>query len=47
VRQLTFSDERWPIAGGFVIARGAKTEAHVALVTITQDGMTGRGEAVP
>ncbi len=47
MRQLTFSDERWPIAGGFVIARGAKTEAHVALVTITQDGVTGRGESVP
>jgi L-alanine-DL-glutamate epimerase-like enolase superfamily enzyme len=49
---LTLSDEHWPIAGSFVISRGAKTEAHVILARITQtlaDGRTvvGQGEAVP
>ncbi|MCF8482558.1 MAG: dipeptide epimerase [Rhodospirillum sp.] len=49
---LTVSDERWPIAGSFVISRGAKTEAHVIVARITQtlaDGrtVTGQGEAVP
>jgi L-alanine-DL-glutamate epimerase-like enolase superfamily enzyme len=44
---LDIQDERWPIAGAFVIARGAKTEAHVATVTLSQDGQIGRGESVP
>ena len=46
-RTLTLADERWPIAGAFRIARGAKTEAHVVVVTIEKDGHVGRGEAVP
>ncbi len=40
-------DERWPTAHVFTIARGAKTEAHVMVVEISQAGVTGRGEAVP
>lgn len=40
-------DERWPTAHVFTIARGAKTEAHVLVVEISQAGVTGRGEAVP
>jgi L-alanine-DL-glutamate epimerase-like enolase superfamily enzyme len=40
-------DERWPLAAAFVIARGAKTEAHVIVVEISEAGRTGRGEAVP
>lgn len=46
-RGLTVRDERWPLASAFVIARGSKTEAHVLVVEITQDGVVGRGEAVP
>jgi len=40
-------DERWPIAGAFTIARGAKTEAHVIVAQLQHDGHIGRGEAVP
>jgi L-alanine-DL-glutamate epimerase-like enolase superfamily enzyme len=39
--------ERWPIAGAFVIARGAKTEADVVVVEIADGPFRGRGEAVP
>lgn len=45
--QLTVREERWPIAGRFVIARGAKTEARVVVAELTHDGFSGRGEAVP
>jgi L-alanine-DL-glutamate epimerase-like enolase superfamily enzyme len=47
VRRLTVRDERWPLAAAFVIARGAKTEAHVVVVELEQDGAVGRGESVP
>jgi len=48
---LTFSVERWPIAGSFAISRGAKTEAVVVVVELS-DGpgkgdAKGRGECVP
>ena len=39
--------ETFPIAGRFVIARGAKTEARVVVVTITDGVVSGRGECVP
>jgi L-alanine-DL-glutamate epimerase-like enolase superfamily enzyme len=39
--------ERFPIAGRFVIARGAKTEARVVVVTVERGGYRGRGECVP
>ncbi len=39
--------EIWPLARPFRIARGAKSEAHVIVVEIAQDGATGRGECVP
>ena len=45
--KLTVRDERWPIAGRFVIARGAKTEAHVVVVELTHGEACGRGECVP
>ncbi len=44
---LTIEVETFPIAGRFVIARGAKTEAKVVVATLTQGGMAGRGECVP
>jgi L-alanine-DL-glutamate epimerase-like enolase superfamily enzyme len=47
LRRVEVCDERWPLAQAFVIARGAKTEAHVVVATIRQDGARGRGEAVP
>jgi len=46
-RSLSVAVERWPIAGAFVIARGPKTEAEVVTVEISEDGLRGRGEAVP
>jgi L-alanine-DL-glutamate epimerase-like enolase superfamily enzyme len=39
--------ERWPIAGTFVISRGAKTEAAVVVVELTDGHHRGRGECVP
>jgi L-alanine-DL-glutamate epimerase-like enolase superfamily enzyme len=45
--QLSVIDERWPIAGTFTISRGAKTEAHVVVVTLTDGRYRGRGECVP
>jgi L-alanine-DL-glutamate epimerase-like enolase superfamily enzyme len=46
-RQLSVNIERFPIAGKFTIARGAKTEAIVVAVTLTQQKAVGRGECVP
>ena len=46
-RALTADDERWPIAGEFAIARGAKNDAHVVIVTIAEAGARGRGECTP
>lgn len=45
--RLTARAESWPIAGRFVIARGAKTEARVVVVEIARDGAVGRGEGTP
>ncbi len=45
--RLTLRDERWPIAGAFVIARGAKTEAHVVVAELADGVHRGRGEATP
>jgi L-alanine-DL-glutamate epimerase-like enolase superfamily enzyme len=39
--------ERFPIAGSFVISRGARTEIVVVVAEIEADGFTGRGEGVP
>jgi L-Ala-D/L-Glu epimerase len=39
--------ETWPLAQPFVIARGAKVEAHVIVARVTDGEATGRGEAVP
>jgi L-alanine-DL-glutamate epimerase-like enolase superfamily enzyme len=44
---LSVRTERWPIAGSFTIARGAKTEAAVVLAEISDGTVTGRGECVP
>lgn len=39
--------ESWPIAGGFRIARGARTTAEVVVLELEADQATGRGECVP
>jgi L-Ala-D/L-Glu epimerase len=39
--------ERWPVAGAFVISRGAKTEVDVVVATLAEGQMRGRGEATP
>jgi L-Ala-D/L-Glu epimerase / N-acetyl-D-glutamate racemase len=41
------SVETWPIAGEFVIARGAKREAVVVLAHASDGSAHGRGECVP
>lgn len=39
--------ETWPLANPFVISRGAKTEARVIVVYVSDGSHIGRGEAVP
>ena len=43
--RLTARIETWPVAGSFVIARGAKTHVNVVLVEIEDGTLLGRGEA--
>ena len=45
--RLTIAHESWPIAGAFTISRGSKTTAEVVVVTLEEDGYTGRSECVP
>jgi L-alanine-DL-glutamate epimerase-like enolase superfamily enzyme len=45
--RLSVRIERWPISGSFIISRGAKTEAIVAVAEISDGALTGRGECVP
>jgi L-alanine-DL-glutamate epimerase-like enolase superfamily enzyme len=49
MRSLTIDAvvETWPIAGAFVIARGAKREATVVVAQVSDGTITGRGECVP
>jgi L-Ala-D/L-Glu epimerase len=44
---LTIRVESWPIAGRFVISRGAKTQADVVVVELSDGPYCGRGECVP
>ena len=37
--------ERWPVAGAFVISRGAKTEVDVVVATLADGEWRGRGES--
>ncbi|WP_334162591.1 N-acetyl-D-Glu racemase DgcA [Phenylobacterium sp.] len=47
MRRLAVREERWPLREAFVIARGAKTEAHVVVAEVAEGLHLGRGEAVP
>lgn len=44
---LTLTVDAFPIAGRFVISRGAKTEALVVTATLQDGAALGRGECVP
>ena len=39
--------EDWPIAGEFVIARGAKSSARLVVATVSCGGVSGHGECAP
>ena len=45
--RVTAQIERWPIAGQFVISRGARTEAVVVVAEVSDGTHVGRGECVP
>lgn len=45
--ELTLTVDAFPIAGRFVISRGAKTEARVVTATLRDGDAVGRGECVP
>lgn len=47
MRRISARTERWPVAGAFTIARGAKTYVDVVVVEIEEEGLVGRGEATP
>ena len=46
-RHLETTIETYPIAGAFTISRGSRTEAQVIVCSISERGVTGRGECVP
>jgi L-alanine-DL-glutamate epimerase-like enolase superfamily enzyme len=46
-RTLSARHDRFPLSRPFRISRGAKTVADVVTVSISQDGIIGRGEGVP
>lgn len=45
--RITAIVERWPVAGAFVIARGAKTYVDVLLVAVGDGAHVGLGEGTP
>ncbi|TVV69981.1 N-acetyl-D-Glu racemase DgcA [Sphingomonas solaris] len=45
MRKVDVRIERWPVAGAFTIARGAKTVVDVVVVEITDGMHRGRGES--
>ncbi len=47
LRKISVQAENWPIAGNFVISRGAKTIAEVIKVTVSDGKVCGHGECVP
>ncbi|MEQ1548299.1 MAG: N-acetyl-D-Glu racemase DgcA [Chakrabartia sp.] len=44
---ITATIQTWPVAGQFVIARGAKTHVDVVVVTVNDGAFTGCGEGTP
>ncbi|MBO9579342.1 MAG: dipeptide epimerase [Sphingobium sp.] len=47
IRLVSAVVERWPVAGAFVISRGAKTHVDVVVCTVTDGRSMGRGEGTP
>ena len=47
MRIITACHDRFELTAPFRISRGVKTAADVVTVTITESGVTGRGEGVP
>ncbi|MEK6638720.1 MAG: N-acetyl-D-Glu racemase DgcA [Pseudomonadota bacterium] len=45
--KITARIERWPVAGAFIIARGAKTHVDVIVVAVSDGVHIGCGEATP
>jgi len=45
--KITVTKDVFKLAQIFTISRGSRSEAQVLTVTVTQDGVTGRGECVP
>lgn len=43
-RMILATVERWPVAGSFIISRGAKTVVDVVVCTVTDGADVGRGE---
>lgn len=43
-RIISATVERWPVAGAFIISRGAKTSVDVVVCTVTDGEHIGRGE---
>lgn len=46
-RKLTIRAESWPLRQRFSIARGSKISADILCVELAENGIVGRGEAVP
>jgi L-alanine-DL-glutamate epimerase-like enolase superfamily enzyme len=44
---ISVTPDTFRLAEAFTISRGSRTEARVLTVTVTRDGVTGRGECVP
>jgi L-alanine-DL-glutamate epimerase-like enolase superfamily enzyme len=42
--KISATVERWPVAGSFVIARGAKTHVDIVLCKVRDGNLSGRGE---
>ncbi|OKH89527.1 N-acetyl-D-Glu racemase DgcA [Thalassospira sp. TSL5-1] len=45
--KLSVTSEIWPLRTAFKISRGAKTQAEVVVVTLSDGEFSGRGECVP
>ena len=46
-RIISATIERWPVAGAFIISRGAKTCVDVVVCTVSDGVHMGRGEGTP
>ena len=44
IQLISATVERWPVAGAFVISRGAKTHVDVVVCTVSDGAHMGRGE---